>query len=37
MSQYETPGKVTNEQASEYNISVAFLFSAVTIFKPKQK
>jgi hypothetical protein len=29
--------KVTNEQASEYDISVAFPFSFVTISKPQQK
>jgi hypothetical protein len=29
--------KVTIERASEYDISVAFLFSAVTISKPQQK
>jgi hypothetical protein len=29
--------KVTNERASEYDISVAFPFSAVTISKPQQK
>jgi hypothetical protein len=38
LSQYETPEKkVTNEQASEYDISSAFHFSAVTISKPQQK
>jgi hypothetical protein len=29
--------KGTNERASEYDISVAFPFSAVTISKPQQK
>jgi hypothetical protein len=29
--------KVTNEQTSAYNISIAFPFSAVTISKPLQK
>jgi hypothetical protein len=31
------PKKETNERASEYDISVAFPFSAVTISKPQQK
>jgi hypothetical protein len=31
------PEKVTNERASEYEISVAFPFSAVTISQPQQK
>jgi hypothetical protein len=28
---------VTNERASEYDVSIAFPFSAVTISKPQQK
>jgi hypothetical protein len=37
LSQYETRQKGTNEPTSEYDISVAFPFSAVTICKPQQK
>jgi hypothetical protein len=37
LSQYETPEKVTNERASEYDISIAFPFSAVAISKPQEK
>jgi hypothetical protein len=33
---YESPGKVTNERTSEYNIYIALKFPAVTISKPKQ-
>jgi hypothetical protein len=29
--------KVTNERASEYDISIAFPLSAVTLCKPQQK
>jgi hypothetical protein len=29
--------KVTNERTSEYDIAIAFPFSAVTISKPQQK
>jgi hypothetical protein len=29
--------KVTNERASEYDISIALPFSVVTISKPQQK
>jgi hypothetical protein len=37
MSEYETPEKETNQRASEYDISIAFCFSAITINKPQQK
>jgi hypothetical protein len=37
MSQYETPEKSTNERASEYDISIAFPFSVVTVSKPQKK
>jgi hypothetical protein len=29
--------KVTNEQASEYDISIAYPFSVITISKPQKK
>jgi hypothetical protein len=32
----KTQKKVTNERAHEYDISIAFPFSAVTIRKPRQ-
>jgi hypothetical protein len=36
LSQFKTRKKVTNKRASEYDISVAFPFSAIKISKPQQ-
>jgi hypothetical protein len=36
MSQYETPQKITNQRAPEYDISIAFLSLSSQYVNPKQ-